>query len=81
MESPNYEPNAVPAIGDAAILMAADGYGRGKVVGIEKGDEVVVKTSDTQKSFLHAKEPIPDELAIKTKVEFDKITKERDMGH
>ena len=81
MDSPNYEPDETPAIGDAAILMAADGYGRGKVVGIESGDEVVIKTSDTQKSFLHDKEPEPSELAVKAKSQLDKVSNERDMQH
>lgn len=81
MESPDYEPEEVPAIGDAAILMAADGYGRGKVVGVENGYEVSIKTSDTHKSFLHEKEPEPQELAIKTKFQFDKVSNERDMKH
>lgn len=81
MDSPDYEPDEAPAIGDAAILMAADGYGRGKVIGIEKGDEVVIKTSDTQKSFLHEKEPVPRELAIKAKSQFDRVSDERDMKH
>ncbi len=81
IESPNYEPEESPAIGDAAMLMAADGYGRGKVIGIEKGEEVVIKTSDTQKSFLHDQEPFPRELAIKAKSQFDIISKERDMKH
>lgn len=81
MDSPDYEPEQIPAIGDAAILMAADGYGRGKVVGIEKGEEVIVKTSDAQKSFLHDKEPQPIELALKAKVHFEKVSQERDMKH
>ncbi len=81
MDSPDYDPNEIPAIGDAAILMAADGYGRGKVVGIESGDEVVIKTSDTQKSFLHDKEPEPNELAVKAKSQLDKVSNERDMKH
>ena len=81
MDSPNYEPDEIPAIGDAAILMAADGYGRGKVVGIESGDEVVIKTSDTQKSFLHDKEPEPNELAVKAKYQLDKVSNERGMKH
>lgn len=81
IDSPEYEPDQPPAIGDAAILMAADGYGRGKVVGMEKGDEVVIKTSDTQKSFLHDKEPIPGELAVKTTAQFEKVSRERDMKH
>lgn len=81
MDSPNYEPDETPAICDAAILMAADGYGRGKVVGIESGDEVVIKTSDTQKSFLYDKEPKPNELAVKAKSQLDKVSNERDMKH
>ncbi|WP_083405131.1 hypothetical protein [Idiomarina sp. MD25a] len=81
MDSPDYEPDEPPAIGDAAILMAADGYGRGKVVGMENGDEVVIKTSDTQKSFLHDKEPTPEELAAKAKIHFEKVSNERDMKH
>src|SRR5690606_35173833 len=81
MESPVYEPDEVPAIVGAAILIAADGYGRGKVVGFEGGDEVVIKTSDTQKSFLHEKEPDPNGLAVKAKSQFDKVSNERDMMH
>lgn len=81
MDSPEYEPDEQPAIGDAAILMAADGYGRGKVVGVENGEEVVIKTSDTQKSFLHNKEPVHEELAVKAQIQFEKISKERDMKH
>lgn len=80
-ESPEYEPEVSPVIGDAAILMAADGYGKGKVVGLEKGDEVVVKTSDARISFLHSKEPNPKDLALQAKAQFDKITRERDMRH
>lgn len=81
IEQPLFQPDKIPDIGDAAILMAADGYGRGKVVGIEKGEEVIIKTSDTQKSFLHSKEPIAEELAIKADAKFAKISKERDMKH
>lgn len=81
IKSPKYEPEEAPAIGDAAILMAADGYGKGKVVGMENGDEVVISTSDTQKSFLHSKEPIPHELALKAKIQFVETSNERDMTH
>jgi len=81
LEKPDYEPEETPAIGDAALLMAADGYGRGKVVGIEKNEEVVIRTSDSQKSFLHPKEPIPKELAIHANAQFERISRERDMKH
>lgn len=81
MESPDYVPETPPAIGDAAILMAADGYGRGKVVGIENGDEVVIKTSDARESFLYEKEPEPKELALAARLQFDKVSRQRDMKH
>lgn len=81
IEMPDYEPEKLPAIGDAAILMAADGYGRGRVKGVENGEEVEVKTSDAQKSFLYSKEPARHELALKAKMHFDKVTQERDMKH
>ena len=81
IESPDYEPDEVPAIGDSAILMAADGYGKGKVVGVEGNGKVTLKTSETQKNFLHDKESEPNELAIKANFHFDKTSKERDMKH
>lgn len=81
ISSPEYEPEETPAIGDAAILMAADGYGRGKVVGIEKGEKVVIQTSDSQKSFQHSRDPVPKELAFQANVQFDRVVKERDMKH
>jgi hypothetical protein len=68
-------------ITDAAILMAADGYGTGKLVGEENGEEVVIKTSDTHKSFLFSKEPDPPELAKAAAKHFKKISKERKMKH
>jgi hypothetical protein len=70
-----------PDITDAAILMAADGYGNGKIVGEEKGEEVVIRTSDTHKSFLFSKEPEPLKLAQTAASNFKKISKERRMKH
>lgn len=49
-------------VGDAALLMAADGYGRGRVKGVEDGKDVVVRTSDNQKSFLFDSDPNPGRL-------------------
>ena len=49
-------------VGDAAVLMAADGYGRGRVRGLEHGKEVVVRTSENQKSFLFDSDPNPGRL-------------------
>ncbi|MEJ7745480.1 MAG: hypothetical protein WKF61_01755 [Luteimonas sp.] len=68
-------------ITDAAMLMAADGYGNGKIVGEQDGETVVIRTSDTHKSFVFAKEPEPIELANAAAKYFEVISKERDMAH
>ena len=81
LENPQYEPVAEPDITDAAMLMAADGYGSGKAVGFEGDQEVVIRTSETQKSFLFEKEPKPELLAAAARVHFERISKERDMSH
>ena len=44
-------------VGDAAVLMAADGYGKAKVIGTEGTNIIVIRTSENQKSFLLEKEP------------------------
>ena len=81
LEDPGYEPEKAPDITDAAILMAADGYGLGKVVGNDGESEVVIRTSDTQKSFLFEKDPTPEELAAEAKNHFESISRERNMEH
>lgn len=81
MKNPEREINFKPEITDAAILMAADGYGTGKIVGFEDGEEVIIKTSDSQKSFLFDKNPAVKELVKIAEREFKKIVKERDMKH
>lgn len=81
IDNPNYEPEEQPDIMDAALLMAADGYGFGKVIGLEDDVEVIIKTSDSQKSFLFTKEPLSIDLAKEAKDNFVKVSKERDMKH
>jgi hypothetical protein len=81
LENPKYEPTQVPDITDAAVLMAADGYGSGKAVGTEGGHEVVVRTSESQKSFLFEKEPEPELLAKAARAQFERVSTERDMKH
>lgn len=71
----------VPDISDAAILMAADGYGSGTITGIDEASEVIIKTSDTQKCFLFDKEPDPDELASRAYALLSAISHERNMKH
>lgn len=48
---------------DAAVLMAADGYGSGKVAGYARDNEIVVLTTQNQLSFLFAKQPAHEALA------------------
>ena len=81
LEQPDYDPPEPPAIGDSAILMAADGYGMGKVTGTKEEEEVVVRTSDTQKSFQFEKEPNPHELASRANESFKGISDERGLEH
>lgn len=81
IENPKYEPATEPAITDAAMLMAADGYGAGKAVGTEGEHEVVVRTRESQKSFLFEKEPEAEMLATAARIQFEKVSEERDMKH
>lgn len=81
LADPTYEPEQEPDITDAAMLMAADGYGHGRAVGIENGAEVIVRTSESQKSFLLAKRPAPEHLADAARAQFNQVSTERDMKH
>jgi hypothetical protein len=81
LAQPDFEPETTPAIGDAAILMAADGYGHGRVVGEKDGEEVIIRTSDTQKHFTFLKDPPPRELAERAAKSLDGISSERGMKH
>ena len=81
LDNPKYEPIQAPDITDAAMLMAADGYGSGKAVGTENDHEVIVRTSESQKSFLFDKEPNPEDLAIIAHEQFKRVSTERDMKH
>jgi len=82
LENPNFEPDSEPDITDAAVLMAADGYGKGQIIGTGNGqEEIVVRTSDAHRSFLYSKEPLPEELAEHTDRQLTGISNERDMKH
>lgn len=81
LEDPNYVPKEVLDITDAAMLMAADGYGSGKAVGSEGKHVVIVKTSESQKSFLFDKEPEAEMLANVAQEQFKQVSSERDMKH
>ena len=81
LENADYQPGVEPDITDAAMLMAADGYGSGKAIGMDGEIEVVVRTNESQKSFLFEKEPSPEMLATVAKVQFESVSVERDMRH
>ncbi|MFM0242810.1 hypothetical protein [Paraburkholderia phytofirmans] len=78
---PAYQPETEPDIADAALLMAADGYGSGRVVGSDGDTDIIVRTADTQKSFLHDKEADPHRLAMLAAAHFRRVSEERDMDH
>ncbi|AQH00114.1 hypothetical protein A9R05_01950 [Burkholderia sp. KK1] len=81
LKDSTFEPDFDVAIGDAAVLMAADGYGVGRLVGEQNGEEVTIRTSDTQKSFLFSRDPIPEQLAREAEKHFSRTSSERDMRH
>lgn len=68
-------------VGDAAVLMATDGYGRARIRGIEDGREVVIRTSDNQKSFLFDGDLNPQLLFELANDTFLKINEERGLEH
>jgi len=68
-------------VGDAALLMAADGYGHARVTGIEDRREVVIRTSDNQKSFMFEGDPNPALLFERAEGVFRGINEERGLEH
>ena len=68
-------------IGDAAVLMAADGYGSAKIAGLEDGKRVVFKTSDNQKSFEMPAVVAPEELYSTAYDELKIVGGDRWMEH
>ncbi|MEX0661347.1 MAG: hypothetical protein WEA58_15600 [Balneolaceae bacterium] len=68
-------------ISDAAILMAADGYGNGKIEGTETNKYVVIKTSETSKNFRFDRDPDPQELYNFALEELVRINDERHLDH
>lgn len=68
-------------IGDAAILMSADGYGNAKVIGSVDGKTVVVNTKDSRISIIFEKKPEPLKLYDAVFNIFDEINKERYLKH
>lgn len=80
-ESEPFTPDEPLAVGDAAILMAADGYGLGTILGKRDDETVVIKTSETALNFTFDKTPDPFGLYIKALTIFTKIQEQRHMEH
>lgn len=68
-------------VGDAAVLMAADGYGRGRVKGTEDGKDVVIRTSENQKSFLFDGDPNPLRLFEYAFDQLQRASEEQGLKH
>lgn len=68
-------------IGDAAILMAADGYGKGLIYGKQKEKYITIKTSESIHNFTFDKIPNAEEL-YKISIEIlQRINAQRHMKH
>lgn len=80
-EEEQFIPEKDIPIGDAAILMAADGYGNGKVRGKKEQEVIVIRTSETAMNFSFNKDPDPYELYLKVLAIFEKIRSSRHMEH
>ncbi len=81
-DSPDPGVSAEPLpIADAAILMAADGYGTGLVKGRAGAEYVVIKTSETIRNFSFDKDPVPEELYEAALKVLERIKRERHMEH
>lgn len=80
-EEKPFKPDVQLEIGDAAILMAADGYGRGIIRGHKDKNIVVIKTSETAMNFSFEKTPNPHALYLTALQIFTKIKEQRHMEH
>lgn len=76
-----YMPDEQLPIGDAAILMAADGYGDGTVKGIRETETIVIKTSETIKNFSVDSDSSTIEAFRLAYEAFKQIEQDRHMEH
>lgn len=80
-EAEAFIPSFEVSIGDAAILMAADGYGIGKIRGIRQDEVVVIRTDETTLSFEFDADPPHEELYLKALSVFEGVQAQRHMEH
>ncbi len=72
---------SLDSVADQAVLMAAAGYGKGKIVGMSGDVVVTVKTSQVVASFMYSKIPSPDGLAARVVQELNLVEKKTGLSH
>jgi len=73
--------NTPPAIGDAAILMAADGYGNGKIEGKCNGFKTIINTKDNAVVIKLPADIDAETLHSEIFRKLEEISDQRYMGH
>lgn len=69
-------------LGDAAVAMAADGYGSATVTGTRgSGKKARVRTADANLSFAFSANPDPEDLAARAVAESAKVSESRGLRH
>jgi hypothetical protein len=81
IEAGNVEEGNPAPIGDAAVLMAADGYGRAEVGGTRNGQTIIVKTKDNAISITLPASVTPAELALAVVKEVKRLESKRGLIH
>lgn len=81
LEYPRSELLRPVPVGDAAILMAVDGYGSGTTRGRIGADTIVIRTSETIANFSFPKEPLPWDLYAAANEQLERIKQDRYMDH
>lgn len=76
-----YIPDEPLPIGDAAILMAADGYGSGTVKGMRAGQKVTIKTTETIRNISFESEHSVYDLFREVQKVFLEIEQDRHLDH
>jgi len=80
-EAHPYSPREPLPIGDAAILMAADGYGSGRIEGKQGDKFIAISTSETVRNFSFDRDPDPVQLYEIAARVFEEIERQRHLEH
>lgn len=81
LETPSRPTKSPAALGDAAVLMAADGYGKATVVGFRKSTYTTVRTSDSAVTFSLPEDAPIEDIAYTTSNQIDTIQSNRGLMH